>query len=55
MRPIWRRVGNVIIVVGGGREYRFHWTDADVASAIYSSLRAEYRTNGAPEMETEEE
>ena len=35
MRATWRRVGNVIVVIAEGREYRFDWRDADMAAALY--------------------
>lgn len=42
MKPIHRRVGNEIVVLGE-QEYRFNWRDADMATALlYLSLLADW-------------
>lgn len=44
MKPVWRRVEHEIVILTDGYEYRFHWQDADVATALYLSLLAEWQT-----------
>lgn len=41
MKPTYRRIGNEIIILSE-REYRFHWQDADMATALYLSLLADW-------------
>jgi hypothetical protein len=40
VKPTWRRIGSEIIILTEW-EYRFHWTDTDMASALYLLLLAE--------------